>query len=314
MLPYVVAAAVAVPLLWLGGDLAYSLIVKHLYSRWESGIERDAEGVRVGCREFTLGEGADAVLLIHGFGDSPAVFQLMAPALAAKGFTCHGLRLPLYGQSMSQYRRTSAVQWRDAARSAITELRGRHRRVYLLAHSLGAAVAVEAVAEPAAVVDGMVLLAPLFDVSSRRSPFLPVHAWYRLLDSLLLFTDYVRTAYPADLWNESARALMRDDKFIPRVVIRDLFALVARNRGRAKTFAIPLLMILARHDRIVDNRAAERFFNDCAAQPKRLQYVEDAGHMLPLDQGWEKSVEEAARFYREEVSSVPATRPNRAGL
>ena len=119
-----------------------------------------------GCREYTLGDGEAAVLLVHGYGDSPAAFQLMAPALAANGFTCHVLRLPQHGVPMNQYRKTSAVQWCDAVRSAITELRGRHRRVYLLAHSLGAAIAVEAVSAPSAVVDGMTLLAPLFDVSS----------------------------------------------------------------------------------------------------------------------------------------------------
>ena len=80
----------------------------------------------------------------------------------------------------------------------------------------------------------MVLLAPLFDVSSRTVRFLPVHAWYQLLDSLLYFTDFVRAAYPPDLWDKKAVALMRDDKFIPRVVIRDLFARSARNRGRAR--------------------------------------------------------------------------------
>jgi carboxylesterase len=309
MLPYVVAAAVAIPVLWILGDLLYSLTVKTLYSRWEGGIERDQDGVRVGCGEFTLGKGEDAVLLIHGFGDSPAVFQRMAPALAAHGFTCHGLCLPGHGLPMERYRQTSGVQWRDAARSAITKLRARHRRVYILAHSLGAAVAVEAASEPTALVDGTVLLAPLFEVSSRRSPLLPVHAWYRLLDSLLLFTDFVRTAYPPDLWDKSAAVLMRDDKYIPRVVIRDLFALIARNRERAKTFRIPLLMILARHDQIVDNHAAERFFNDCAAQPKRLLYVEDAGHMLPLDQGWEKLVDEAAHFFKTETSHPSEKRP-----
>jgi esterase/lipase len=101
---------------------------------------------------------------------------------------------------------------------------------------------------------------------------------------------------------------MRDDKFIPRVVIRDLFALVARNRGRAGRVRIPLLMILARHDLIVDNRTAESFFNACAARPKRLLYVENSGHMLPLDQGWEKLVDEAARFFREDAVPLPTRR------
>ena len=61
--------------------------------------------------------------------------------------------------------------------------------------------------------------------------------WYRLLDRLLVFTDYVGMLHPADAWDKSALALMREDKFVPRVVIRELFGLLARNRGRARSFA-----------------------------------------------------------------------------
>ena len=202
---------------------------------------------------------------------------------------------------MDRYRATDAGRWCESVRSALKALRGRHRRVYLLAHSLGAAVSVEAVAEPSVAPDGIMLLAPLFDVCNRRSPLFPARTWYRLLDGVLVFTDRVRMALPPDLWDKSALHLMREDKFVPRVVIRELFRLVARNRARAATFRIPLLMILARHDLVVDNAAAERFFNACAALPKRLRYVEDAGHMLPIDRGWERIVDEAARFFREEA-------------
>jgi alpha-beta hydrolase superfamily lysophospholipase len=299
MLPWLIAAVIAVPVFWLMGDLVYSLVMRRRYRRWEAGIERDAQGIRVGCREFTLGDGADAVLLVHGFGDSPGIFQRVAPALAARGFTCHGLRLPQFALPMAHYRCTSAARWREAVRSAIVELRQRHGRVFVLAHSLGAAVAVEAVEESAVGVDGMVLLAPLFGVCNLRSPLLPARTWFRLLDPLLIFTDYVGTSYPPDLWDKDALPLLRDDKFIPRVVIRDLFALIDRNRPRAGGFRIPLLMVLARHDRVVDNAAAERFFHECAAGPKRLLEVANAGHMLPIDQGWETVVDEAARFFRE---------------
>ncbi len=297
MAVYLIAAVVAIPVAFLLGDLSYSLFMRFRYRRWEARIERDTEGVRAGCREFTLGEGEDAVLLIHGFGDSPSVFQRMAPALAGKGFTCHGLRLPQFGLPMARYRTTRAALWSEAVRSAIAELRRRHRRVFILAHSLGAAIAVEAVADPAAAVDGMVLLAPLFDVCNKRSPLLPARVWYRLLDRLLLFTDYVGMLHPPDVWDKSALAVMREDKYVPRVIIRELFGLLGRNRGRAKAFRIPLLMVLARHDLVVDNAASERFFNDCAAQPKQLVYVENAGHMLPIDQGWEKLVDETAQFF-----------------
>jgi carboxylesterase len=304
MLPYLISALVAVPVIFVLSDLAYSLMTRRRYRRWETSIERDAEGVRAGCREFTLGDGEDAILLIHGFGDSPAVFQRLAPALAAKGFTCRGLRLPQHGLPMARYRTTSAAQWCEAVRSAVAELRRSHRRVFLIAHSLGGAVSVEAVSDPAATVDGIVLLAPLFAVSNRRSPLLPAHVWYYLLDHLLLFTDYVGVLDKLDLWDQSAKSLMRDDRFVPRVVFRELFGLLARNRQRAKEFRIPLLMVLARHDQVVDNAAAERFFNDCAAHPKRLIYVEKAGHMLPVDYGWENLVDEAARFFREGVGDT----------
>ena len=105
---------------------------------------------------------------------------------------------------------------------------------------MGAAVSVEAVAAPAAAPDGVVLLAPLFDVCNRRSPLFPARTWYRLLDGVLIFTDRVRMAFPPDLLDKSALSLMREDKFVPRVVIRELFRLVARNRARAATFRIPV--------------------------------------------------------------------------
>ena len=303
----------SIPALVILGDLLHYLAMKYGYGRWEARIERDAEGVRLGCREFTVGDGEDAVLLIHGYGDSPGVFERFAPALAAKGFTCQALRLPQFALPMDRYRTTSAAQWREATRAAIAELHRKHRRVYLIAHSLGAAVAVEAVEAPAAAVDGMVLMAPLFGVSNRRSPVLPARTWYRILDSVLLFTDHVMSPYPPDLWDKRAAALTREDKFIPRVVIRELFRLLARNRERASTFRVPLLMILARHDLVVDNAAAERFFQDCAARPKRLLYVENAGHVLPLDQGWEALGDEAARFFREEAGAAVEGRPPTVG-
>src|SRR5262249_13628170 len=86
MLSLLLAAAILV--LWFGIDFAYALLMKRRYARWEAGIERDPDGVRRGCREYTVGNGDTAVLFVHGFADAPTVYQRMAPALAEKGFTC----------------------------------------------------------------------------------------------------------------------------------------------------------------------------------------------------------------------------------
>ncbi|MCH8922653.1 MAG: hypothetical protein IIA67_05840, partial [Planctomycetes bacterium] len=60
--------------LWLAGDFLHSRVVRFRLARWERRIERDEDGVRLGCADFTLGSGETALLLVHGFGDSPAVF------------------------------------------------------------------------------------------------------------------------------------------------------------------------------------------------------------------------------------------------
>ena len=48
---YAAAVVIAVALIWVIGDLLYGLTMRLWYARWEKGVERDAEGVRAGCRE-----------------------------------------------------------------------------------------------------------------------------------------------------------------------------------------------------------------------------------------------------------------------
>lgn len=292
---------VAIPVAWLSVDFAYSLLIHDQQSRWEAAVARDADGVRLGCREFTLGTGDVAILLIHGFADSPAVYQRMAPALAAKGFTCRAMRLPHFAMPMASFRQTSAAQWRQAVRAELQSLHRLHRRVFLIAHSLGAAVALDCLAEHPGAADGAILLAPLLEVSDRSSPLLPPAAWFQVLDHALLFTDEIGLGGPGDLRDQEVSVLMKTDPFIPLSLVRELFSLVERNRRRAASFRLPLFMALAEDDRVVDNQAAERFFEGCISPCKLLSYVPEASHVLPMDRGWKSLVEEIDQF----IGAIP---------
>ncbi len=232
----------------------------------------------------------------------------MAPALAAKGFAVRTLRLPGHGLPMAHYRRTDSAQWRQAVQQALGELRPRHGRVVAVSLSLGGSVLIDALADRQDLADGIVLMAPLIDVSRRRSPLLHPRTWYRILDHTLFFTDFVANALPSDVHDRQALALMREDVFVPRVVYRELFAVLARNRGRAPAFRLPLLMMLSRDDLVVDNAAAERFFADYGGAPKRLVVMTEPGHVMPVDFGWEKMVEEVARFTVEDAKPREAVK------
>jgi carboxylesterase len=298
----------AVLVLWVGADLTYSLLMKRGYARWEAGIERDPDGVREGCREYTLGEGDTAILLVHGFADSPALYQRMAPALSEQGFTCRVMRLPQFARPMHHYRRTDGAQWREAVRAELLELRQHHARVVVVAHSLGAAVAVDCLADSPEAADAVVLLAPLMEVCNRHSPVLSARAWHWLLDHALFFTDHVSLLLLPQIQDDKALPLIKTDQYVPRIVFRELMRLIERNRYRAGTFHVPLFVALGQHDEIVDNEAAERFYRDCAASTKRLRYVAEAAHVLPLDFGWQALTEDLVNFIHE-LPSPTADQP-----
>jgi len=100
-------------------------------------------------------------------------------------------------------------------------------------HSLGGAIAVDYLLDRPDAVEGAVLLAPLIDVSARRSPLLPPRAWHFLGSRVLIFTRVVETPFPVDGRSPAARAYERRETFTPRPVFDEVYALLDRIEGRA---------------------------------------------------------------------------------
>ena len=288
--------------LWLSGDLLYSLLVKRSYALWEASVERDSHGVRAGCEGYTIGDGSAALLLVHGFGDSPAVWQRMAPALAARGFTCDVLRLPHFATSFDEYSRCTADEWRDAVVEHLAALRKTHDRVVVVGHSMGCAVVLDALADHPDAADGVVLLAPLIEVATVRSPLLKPRTWFKIVDNLTLFTDRVGLLDWRDFHDEEALKLLKIDVFMPRAVYRQLFKLLDRNQARTPSLKVPLLMVLTENDPVIDNEAARHYFEQCEttmkgeAPMKILRELAESDHMIPMDQKWEEVVRYIDRF------------------
>ena len=224
----VVAGLVA---LWILGDLFHALLMRRCYDHWEAEVKRDGNGVREGCAVFQEGEGTTALLLIHGFADSPAVYRPMAGGLAKKGYACHTLRLrtsrsprPLH----RQYRRWLAQPSGGETTGVAQNLFTRHRR-RPFAGRRGHAGLFD---RPSQAADGVVLLAPLIEVSNQRSPLLTAEQWFHILDGTLIFTDRIAMLLPPDVRDQKALAQMKEDRFIPRTIYREMFKVIDRNRER----------------------------------------------------------------------------------
>ena len=281
---------------WLAGDFLYSRIIAWRMARWESTVERRPGGVRAGCEAFTIGRGETALLLVHGINDSPAIWKKMAPRLAAQGFTCRAMRLPGFAEPIDEYAQTRHEDWvREIAREVRT-LRQSHARVCIVAHSLGGAATIAYLLDHPQGADRCVLIAPCAAVSDARSPMLSVREWHTLGDATLFFTRVTETPFPNDAHDPAERNYASRTKYAPREVFRELFELIDANRPRAKEFRTPLLMVLSKDDQVVDWRAASEFYKATSSEEKRMMYMADAGHAIPVDYGWQRVADEIAEF------------------
>jgi len=296
------------------GDFAYSRIVTRRHRQWESTVKRNSDRVRAGCESFAIGTGETALLLIHGINDSPHFYYKMAPQLAKQGFACHAIRLPGFAKPTAEYAQATRQDWVAAVNAKVRDLRKTHPRVCIVAHSLGAAGVIQHLLQNPSSVDAVVLLAPGIAVANQRSPLLPVRTWQTVANTMLIFTRITESPFPIDAQDPLEANSAFRTPFTPRETIRETLLLFDENRSRAADLQVPLLMVLAAHDQVIDVDAARAFFAETESAGKELRVMPDAGHALAVDYGWEDLTGHITTFVRTvETSATTKTpvQPNR---
>ena len=120
---------------WLLGDFAYSRWVVHQIEQWEAGVVWTSSQVQDSAQPYVLSGGRTALLLVHGFNDSPRAYRFLAPALAATGYTVSVPRLPGFGERVSKTSVVTFNDWIDAIRAEAKALRARSDHVIVIGHS-----------------------------------------------------------------------------------------------------------------------------------------------------------------------------------
>lgn len=100
-----------------------------------------------------------AVLMIHGVNATPRFFDAFT-AVTPQDVSVHNLLLPGHGAGVLDFARTEKDAWRRHVEQAMMELCETHEQVFLLGHSLGAALAIRCAEKVGGRVKGMLLIAP----------------------------------------------------------------------------------------------------------------------------------------------------------
>jgi carboxylesterase len=292
---------------WLSLDFAYSRYVKYRLRRWEGSLNWNDRGVRVECCEYTVGTGDSAILLVHGFNDSPRVYDRMAPLLAEAGFTVRVMRLPGFGVRLEATSRVRLEDWLAGLRGELAMLKSNHRYVFAVGHSLGAALTIATVVDDPQAADGIGLLAPVIQVSNARSLLgLTPYQWHRTTGWLLYFTKVVLSPFTNDTEDPQFRGYPWGTKFSVRKVYDHVFQAIENNRRIAAKLTTPMIMVLTSLDQIIDVPAAEKFFAEAGSNPKKLLTVERSAHAIPLDYGYDDATQSLIEFFQSLMSAPPA--------
>ena len=282
---------------WAGANLLHAVWVEIRRLFWERRFTRTADGLLPDASAYSVGCGPAPILFIHGFADTPYIWKRMCVRLAASGaFTCRAMRLPGSAEPARQAKQQTLGLWRQAVDRELDSLRITHRKVWIAGHSMGAALAVDAVLRRPQDTAGLIVLAPLIQVSKRRSPLLPPAVWFQLARVTLGLSPTFESCFSEDgVAVDDTAFCYKRDRFIPFCVYRGLFELVRSNRGRAEELRCPVFAVTAERDSVIDTPSALRWLDRCPG-PKEIRPMTDIGHVIPLEIGWQTLTDDIGGF------------------
>jgi len=283
-------------LLWLGANLIHLLWIQVRYNSWNRKVARTPCGLLENAESFSCGSGESALIFIHGFADLPHGWKRITERLTnSHEVACHAIRVPRWGEDLKSARGVSIEEIRATVDKKVKELSASHRNIWLVGHSLGCAIAIDAVPRNKEHISGLVMMAPLLRVSNRRVPCFTARFWYSLGKHLLFaartfespFTERITAADDPDF----SYAV---DKFVPYSVYNILFQITETNRSIDLPKKLPIFCALSTRDKVIDSDFARMWF-DSLANPKELYLDNESEHALQVGKNWKELTD---RFYQ----------------
>ncbi|MEO6443999.1 MAG: alpha/beta fold hydrolase [Gemmatimonadaceae bacterium] len=278
---------------------------------WQRRHPLGPDGVIPGAGPIALDGDARAVVVVHGFGDTPQSVAVLAAALHARGFTVRVPLLPGHGRSLDAFLRSRAAEWKAEVRRAIDELNERHESLCIIGLSMGGALAALLSQELETASNNTQEVAG--DRAGRRcqlvalvllAPYLEVPAMGRLLTSIwplwTLRRPWVEGDDSASILDPEQRARSLGFGGATPRLLYQLRRIAAEALAATPQLQLPTLAIFSTSDYRIPAEAARRIFQCLTASMKELVWVERSGHVITVDRDADfviaRSVEWAERF------------------
>ena len=270
---------------WVAIAAAWWLVRAGIARRRESEFTRThvfgADGIIAGAEPITLGgTRPGAVLLLHGYNDSPQSLQFMAAALHARGWSVRVPLLPGHGRRLQDWAATGADEWENAARAELAALRRTHDAVAVGGLSMGGALAFMLAAEDPAV-RAVVGFAPYLHVS------LSVELLQFIAPLASIGAKYFSSGGSSSVHDPAASDGMIAYRCSTPHLAVELEKLVKRTRAGLGKVRQPVLVIQSREDNRIPVASAAEAFERIGSADKTLHWTTGNGHVVTVDYGHE---------------------------
>ena len=236
------------------------------------------DGIIVGAEPISLDASpTHAVLMLHGFNDTPQSLALLATSLHAAGWTVRVPLLPGHGSTLSAMAAGRASAWLSHSRAALRALQATHDTVVLCGQSMGGALAVQLAAEDPTI-PALVLLAPFIGLP-RALSFKFAASW--LLQSL--FPYRVSTGGERSIHDPEARALTLGKGVVTARALRELQWVAERAEEALPRVLAPTLYLQSVEDNRIRAEDAERNFAHLGSSEREQGWLSGCGHVISVD-------------------------------
>ncbi|HKG93016.1 MAG TPA: alpha/beta fold hydrolase [Gemmatimonadaceae bacterium] len=244
-------------------------------------------GMVPGAEPIELADGSEdrAVLVLHGFGDTPQSLRYLAEHLHRAGYAVRAPLLPGHGRTLRDFAASGGDAWIDHARDEWARLRERYPGAYLVGVSMGGALAALLAGDPAVPPPpALALVAPYVSMPRTLRRLARAHRLWGPLAGYLSSAGGPRSIHDP----EELRRSLNYGAVTARLLF-ELLGVMERAAAALPRITTPTLVIQSREDNRIPPDAAEREFARLGAPEKRLVWVEGCGHVVTVDYGRERA-------------------------
>jgi carboxylesterase len=243
-----------------------------------------------------------AVLLVHGFGDTPQTLRALAAYLHAAGYDVRVPLLPGHGRSLAAFDASRHEEWIACVTEELATLRGTYDWVGLGGLSMGGALAA-IVASRTPDLPVLTLLAPYVGmprylrIAARLAPW-----WSR-------WVGPISADSPDSIHDPAEREKSLAYGSVTGHALHELAAVARLGWQALPAITAPTLIVQSKHDNRVAAHVARRAYARLGAPRKRLLLTDVGGHVLTVDVGKE-AVFDAVRVWLEGGPGTDSSSPD----